>query len=260
MPNQDTDDLGLGDVFEASPSPPPPEPTIAYYDLDSPVEGSERGPRLTIRLVGSHPLWGHYLWNSGICLAKYLEHNPTLYAGSNVLELGAGGGLPALVTALRGAKKTVISDYPDRALVENIEVNVERNVPEKERSEVAVLGYVWGADTTPLLSTISPSRYFDLVLLSDLIFNHSQHEALLKSCELLTDPHPQSDQPSVLVFYTHHRPHLAEKDLDFFRLAESRGWICDKFFVEQKEAMFADDPGDVVVRSTVHGWKLRRPI
>ncbi|KZO90132.1 hypothetical protein CALVIDRAFT_542972 [Calocera viscosa TUFC12733] len=240
------------------PSPPPPEPTIAYYDLDELVEGSQSGKRLNIRLVGSHPLWGHYLWNSGICLAKYLEHTPALYLGRTVLELGAGGGLPALVTALRGARKTVVTDYPDRALVENLEVNIEQNVPEMQRGTVAALGYVWGADTAPLLSAIQPSKHFDLVLLSDLVFNHSQHEALIKSCELLTDLHPQSDEPSVLVFYTHHRPHLAEKDLGFFTLAESRGWICEKFFEEKKQAMFQDDPGDVVVRSTVHGWRLRR--
>jgi len=256
MSSNEADDLSLGDVFEEPPSPPPPEPTIAYYDFDESVEGIKLGTKLSIRLVGSHPLWGHYLWNSGICLAKYLEHTPALYLGKTVLELGAGGGLPALVTAIRGARKTVITDYPDRVLVENLEVNVEQNVPEKERSAVEVLGYVWGADPNPLLSTINPSKHFDLILLSDLVFNHSQHAALLKSCELLTDP--ELEEPTVLVFYTHHRPHLAEKDLDFFRLAESRGWVCEKFFEEKKQAMFADDPGDVDVRSTVHGWNLRR--
>ena len=85
---------------------------------------------LEIELVGSHPLWGHYLfvvqislaiqfaayllphlkasWNAAKAFAAYLDANPQLYANRNVLELGAGGGLPGIVTALNGAKKVIL--------------------------------------------------------------------------------------------------------------------------------------------------------
>lgn len=63
------DELGLGDLMpvrisgpesadaQREPSPPPPEATYSTYPLP---EGY--GPdELQIRLVGSHPLWGHHL-------------------------------------------------------------------------------------------------------------------------------------------------------------------------------------------------------
>lgn len=73
--------------------------------------------------------------------------------GNNVLELGAGGGLPGLVAALEGAGQVgslhyplsqsfglcdthcgipecqvVISDFPDASLVNNLAKNVEMNI------------------------------------------------------------------------------------------------------------------------------------
>lgn len=81
-------------------------------------------------------------------------------------------------------------------------------------------------------------------------------------------------EPCVLVFYTHHRPHLAHRDLLFFDKARSHGWICEKIVTrkfpvshysfpsrhsnEIPKPMFPEDPGDEEVRSTVHGWKLTR--
>ena len=87
---------------------------------------------ITVRLVGSHPLWGHYLlrgthasyernllsdcvthrWNAARALARYLERTPTLYRGLNVLELGAGAGLPGLVVAKSGARTVRILPPP----------------------------------------------------------------------------------------------------------------------------------------------------
>ena len=74
------------------------------------------------------------------------------------MELGAGGALPSIVTALNGAQKVccanasaiamtnlsytssqvVITDYPDAALIENMHTNVKKNVPVDISSRVAV--------------------------------------------------------------------------------------------------------------------------
>jgi predicted nicotinamide N-methyase len=37
-------------------------------------------------------------------MAQYLERTPTLYQGMDVLELGAGAGLPGLLVAKSGAR------------------------------------------------------------------------------------------------------------------------------------------------------------
>lgn len=69
---------------------------------------------------------GHLLWNAGRTISDYLEENaPTLLRDRNVLELGAGAGLPGIVSAINGASKVVVTDYPDPDLIDNIAHNVK---------------------------------------------------------------------------------------------------------------------------------------
>ena len=99
----DTDDDTPIDHFEEPPSycPTTPPPTFSTHTLLS-------GPTLTLRLVGHDPLWGHHLWNSGRVLAHYLEqHAPSLVTGKDVLELGAGAGLPGIVCGGVGGARRV---------------------------------------------------------------------------------------------------------------------------------------------------------
>jgi len=217
--------------------------------------------------------------------------------GRTILELGAGGALPGIAATLLGAKKVVLTDYPDHDLLRNIAVNVDENVPPRLRANVDVQGYIWGTDPRKLLEALRSTEVhlvaleddgvpvshlssapvintgnivnaslprFDLILMSDLIFNHSQHDALLNTCEqALSFERSNQDTvlpstPAVLVFYSHHRPNLAHRDLNFFTKARERGWACEEFFSQNMGAMFPDDPGDLVVRSVVHGWRLYR--
>jgi nicotinamide N-methyltransferase len=85
-----------------------------------------------------------------------------------------------------------MTDYPDRALVENMAYNVAQNVEpaaaQQQRGRrdgaVGVMGYVWGHPVEPLLAMLEDAdteaergaggKAFDLIILSDLIFNHSQ--------------------------------------------------------------------------------------
>ena len=69
------------------------------------------------------------------------------------------------------------------------------------------MGYIWGKDPSELLSTclgdvgdvgdgpppssssLSPrSSPFDVILLADLVFNHSEHSALLTTCQNCLSP------------------------------------------------------------------------
>ncbi|KAG2018773.1 hypothetical protein CC2G_008164 [Coprinopsis cinerea AmutBmut pab1-1] len=175
-----------------------------------------------------------------------------MYKDKNVLELGAGGALPSLVTAKNGAGAVVITDYPDKSLIENIDYNVQSNLTSEEQKHVSSKGYIWGQPTSGLLDCEQPK--FDLVILSDLIFNHSQHDALLSTCESVI----RSDASQVLVFYSHHRPHLAHRDMLFFEKAKERQWEVEKVVEEKFPPMFPEDPGDEDVRATVHGWRLTR--
>ena len=131
-----------------------------------------------------------------------------------------------------------------------------------------VEGYIWGRDPTTLLSKLEDDQgkpgKFDLILLSDLVFNHQAHPALLETCEACIadatteEMEGQMTTPCVLVFFTHHRPHLAYKDMQFFDMAEVKGWKFEKLGEWFREPMFPEDPGDEVVRSTIHGFRLWR--
>lgn len=221
--------------------------------------------QVKIKLVGSHPLWAHHLWNASKVFASLFDTHPCLVKDRYVLELGAGGALPSLIASLNGAAKVVVTDYPDKELIDNIQYNVDQ-MPELVKSHIHVEGYIWGSNTDKLKSYLpSDQPTYDVIILSDLVFNHSQHHAMLKTCrELLT---PKTGR--VYVFYTHHRPHLAHRDLEFFQIATrpfkededdreliGYGFKADHFMIEKMGVMFKEDPGDEEVRATVHGWQL----
>ncbi|KAF7732487.1 nicotinamide n-methyltransferase [Apophysomyces ossiformis] len=260
-----------GDLFGAEEEPAPAaEPTYEVYARHAPfIEDKDELNALKIRLVGSHPLWAHHLWNASKVFATFFDEQKALCLNKYVLELGAGGALPSLMTAVNGAAKVVVTDYPDAELIDNIRHNVEANLSGERFARVAVEGFIWGTSTEKLKQHLPKGQTFDVIILSDLVFNHSQHHAMLRTCrELLT---PKTGR--VYVFYTHHRPHLAHRDLAFFEIAQrpvtdvdaddlelyGYGFKADHFLVEKMHVMFEEDPGDVDVRATVHGWQLWLP-
>jgi nicotinamide N-methyltransferase len=263
--------------------PPTPPPTKATYQL--PVEPCQT---IQLTLVGSHPLWAHHLWNASPTLSNYLCRDKSgLCRNKTVLELGAAAGLPSIVAHLLSASLVVTTDYPDAQLLDNLQLNVDDNIEEQNRHSVAVEGFIWGSDVAKLRAHLgSEKEYFDLLLLSDLIFNHQAHGAMLDTMDACLPPgsaiesHDRPDGPQALVFFTHHRPHLADKDLGFFREAKTRGWTCREVgtwkmpvsassedapeshtYLWQalaRQPMFPNDAGSEEVRATVHGWQVYR--
>ena len=92
----------------------------------------------------------------------------------------------------------MLTDYPDPVLIDNLEINVSNNIPlahgkkqsvqVKVRTHVpypplppadspSIKGYIWGHPVAPLLEAVQredEDAGFDLVIMSDLLFNHSQ--------------------------------------------------------------------------------------
>ncbi|EST05323.1 DENN domain protein [Kalmanozyma brasiliensis GHG001] len=249
--------------------PKTPPPTVTYYEFPG------TSSKVTLNLVGNHPLWGHLAWNASFILSDFIcAHALTLTKGKRVLELGAAAGLPSIVCNWASASHVVATDYPDKDLIDNLTKNVVLNCqdessPLRGPGKSFVEGYIWGRDASPLLSKLTDASgkpgKFDLILLSDLVFNHQAHPALLETCEACLADAPAGEDlegrmttPCVLVFFTHHRPHLAYKDMQFFDMAEVKGWRFEKLGEWFREPMFPEDPGDEVVRSTIHGFRLWR--
>ncbi|KAF7974101.1 hypothetical protein HWV62_13421 [Athelia sp. TMB] len=274
--DEEDPDLSLSDIFTEPPRPPTPEPTVTIYERDPEshkafqkavpdIAADNDWDKIEIKLVGKTELWGHYLWNAARAFTTFLDENPQNYRGRNVLELGAGGGLPGIVAAKNGARKVksspfyqqggklihratalkvVLTDY-DEPLINNLKDNIKANFG---------ISRPYGEDGHDSEDRIS-------AIASD------NHIALLKSCLDTLAPHASNKldedeasvpAPAVLVFYSHHVPKYADRDLRFFEEAKERGWVCKEMAVEKYPPMFPEDPGSEEVRSTVHRWKLTR--
>lgn len=153
-----------------------------------------------------------------------------------MLELGAGAGLPSLISAHLSAKRVVVTDYPDADLITNLSYNIEACAPSLP---IVAKGYLWGADSSPLIEEVKPDEAFDVLILADLLFNHSEHGKLVQ-----TVTKSLKKNGTALVFFTPYRPWLLEKDLAFFDLARENGLIVEKVLEKVMEkVMFEEDPG-----------------
>lgn len=173
-----------------------------------------------------------------------------------MLELGAGAGLPSIVCALNGARKVLVTDYPDSELIENLQYNIDHCELLTPKRVIGAEGYLWGNACNKLKSHIAgQSDGFDLLILADILFNHSEHEKLIDS---LRSTLKKSADARALVFFTPYRPWLLEKDLNFFELAKEAGFHVGKLFEKTMEkVMFDDDPGDELLRRTVFGYEVK---
>lgn len=88
---------------------------------------------------------GAVVWDSGVVLAKFLEHavdaRHLLLRGTRAVDLGSGCGLVGCVAALLGAH-VVLTDLPDRLklLRKNVHLNVD---------DPHVTDLVWGDEPDP---------------------------------------------------------------------------------------------------------------
>lgn len=198
----------------------------------------------------TRPCQGHHLWNAGRTIADHLEqHSTALVANKTVLELGAGAGLPSLVCALNGASTVVVSDYPDADLIDNLQYNIDTCALLPQPARVFAEGFLWGAGTERLLKHLSAAEGkdgeeqhgFDVLILADLLFNHSEHGRLIATVQQTLK---RTAEARALVFFTPYRPWLLQKDLAFFDLARQAGFVVEQILkTVMDKVMFEEDPG-----------------
>ncbi|SCU85658.1 LANO_0C04918g1_1 [Lachancea nothofagi CBS 11611] len=257
----DSESFIQGDIFEEPEGfyQPPPDAHFAPYERKNVPECSKsQAQTVNLRLVGSSPLWGHLLWNAGIYTAQHFDKYPELVQDKVVLELGAAAALPSIVAGLIGVKKCVTTDYPDADLIQNIQYNVDQELYDGQSEfdpvnrSVVVEGYIWGNSYEPITKHLpTGTSKFDLIILSDLVFNHTEHLKLLKTTKDLL-----ASNGKALVVFSPHRPWLLNDDLQFFETAKEFDLTPEKIEMVHWKPMFEEDEETSEVRSRVYAYYL----
>jgi predicted nicotinamide N-methyase len=129
------------------------------------------------------------------------------------------------------------------------------STPESDRTTVAEIS---SFPTLDLPKNIKNSK-FNVILLCDVVFNHSEHSKLIKSCKKVID----CADGVVWVTFTHYRPWLKEKDLAFLELATACGFTVEHVTsLEYEHFIFPEDADDPRVLDpkdlrTVHAYRMR---
>lgn len=238
---EDNFSLGSGGFFEEPEDFQAKEPESHFVSYTRKLT---TGEEIKLRLVGKSPLWGHLLWNAGIYTANYIEKNPQEVAGKTVVEFGAASALPSILCGFHKARSVVCTDYPDPILLDNIQYNIDtHNVGDIVKTE----GFIWG-NTVEGIRKQMQQDYADLIIMSDLVFNHSEHSKLLKSAKELVRPGKNRQGGKCLVVWSPHRPkqEMVDNDFSFFTRAQEE-FGFDVEFVEMvhwDHPMFPEDPKD----------------
>ncbi|KAF9888133.1 nicotinamide n-methyltransferase [Aspergillus nanangensis] len=240
----DTDDvINTGDLFQDPDGfyEPEKEPTFAEH-----------------RMRSGDTVRGDLLWNAGRTSAHYIEERAAeLIQGKDVLEIGAAAGVPSVVSAIKGARVTVMTDYPDPDLVDNMRFNAGLSaamIP--ANSTLHVDGYKWGNSVEPLLAYLPPnSAGFDVLIMADVVYSHREHPNLIKTMQQTLK---KTREAVALVIFTPYEPWLLPKTEKFFPLAEENGFQVTKMFEKLMDAvLFENDQGDEKLRRTVFGYEIR---
>lgn len=146
-----------------------------------------------------------------------------------ILSSILGVGLAGIVSTLVGAEQVVLSDYPAPEIIENLQQNVKRNVPEELRPKTSVQGHLWGDLTSPF-STANAGK-FTRILAADCLWMSHEHRNLARSMLHFLSPEPEARVFVIAGFHTG-RVIMAP----FFRIVEEEGLEVDEIFEMDAEA------------------------
>ncbi|KAJ0279206.1 hypothetical protein Brms1b_003608 [Colletotrichum noveboracense] len=187
----------------------PDDVTNQHGDADHGIEYASPHLRKPLRFDLAEPsadddrkLFSHYLWNASLQLGEFVEAGtlgldtvkidlgpPVSHfnvRGLTTIEFGAGTALPSIMSALLGAVRTAVTDYPAPAVLKTLRANAARNIDASvsptgalTAEEVLVEGHSWGELDDPF--SVANKHAFDRVFVADCLWMPWQHANLHKS-------------------------------------------------------------------------------
>jgi nicotinamide N-methyltransferase len=155
-------------------------------------------------------LMAHWIWESSIKMADLIATGIIPVQNLHVLEVGAGAGLPAIISAHCGAKYVISTDYPEPTVIDALRNNLKENTTKEQATQV--MGHSWGTNDVGTMSDHFPSPKIDIILAADTLWLHEQHQNLFDTLESCLT-HVGS---TVYLTYQHHNEHAPA----FFTLVE----------------------------------------
>lgn len=155
-----------------------------------------------------------------------------------VLEVGAGCGIVGIALSQMRKCEVVLTDLEDAQ--EIMQTNIDCATPLSGSTlKRQVLG--WGAGLDDLESSM-----FDLVLVSDCIYNPDSSVLLVETIKALT-----KQNPNVLIFVAFKRRHDAD-DVFFEHMDKSELRVVDKGFIELPHIMTDCDPDEPRIETFIY--------
>ena len=101
---------------------------------------------------------------------------------------------------LAEAGEVVVSDYPDTALLDNIQRNIDTNVKTSQKAIVSVEGHVWGMLDDAFGA--AKAGHFSRILVADCLWMPEQHRNLASSIAHFLSPKPDARAYVVAGFHS----------------------------------------------------------
>ncbi|KAI9315446.1 putative methyltransferase-domain-containing protein [Dichotomocladium elegans] len=156
----------------------------------------------------------HHVWDCGLMLCYYFAHLPFIQRSryKRLLELGSGTAISGIYGAcVLRPDHVYLTDLPEAL------ADISRNVAlQNGVINATVAPLEWGTHINSIESPV------DLVIMADLLYNPSSHDALIVTIIQLEECNPGL---SVLLSY---KPRYPTEERIFFEKIRNKGWKCDQ--------------------------------
>ncbi|KAH8692916.1 putative nicotinamide N-methyltransferase [Talaromyces proteolyticus] len=138
-------------------------------------------------------LFAHFLWSAAMVVAAGVEdaaaakknstgEDKLMWSvdGHRVLELGAGAGLPSVISVLSSASHVTMTDHPSSpAFLGAMEYNIMENVPASLRPKIKSQPHEWGVLDDEF--ALANKGRFSRIIAADCLWMLAQHANLAKT-------------------------------------------------------------------------------